>query len=155
MASLFLLPDWLIQCEAAVGTPDVAQRVPGDSDARTTPRARLRLGANPQRAMASRTPYAAKRQQHQDDGDWERGVERPSWNPCHPLQDFRRNQAGKGEGHNYAPDNSVPLTKVFAHRFHGARFYSLWSAVQCSRQIIALHPLVEAYSAMGNSHCPL
>jgi hypothetical protein len=102
--------------------------------------------------MASRTPYAAERQQHDDDGDWKRGVERPWWNPCHQLQDVRRNQAGKEEGHNYAPDNSVLLIEVFAHRFHGARFYSLWSAAQCSRQIMALHRLVEAYSAMGDSH---
>jgi hypothetical protein len=87
--------------------------------------------------MASRTSYAAEHQQHHDDGDWERGAERPSWNPCHPLQDVRRNQAGKEEGRNYVPDNSVPLIKVFAHRFHGARFYSLWSAAQCSRQIMA------------------
>jgi hypothetical protein len=152
---LFLSLDRLVQCEAAVGTLDVAQRVPGNSDARTTPRARLRLRTNPQRAMASRTPYAAERQQHHADGDWKRGVERPPWNPCHPLQDVRRNQAGKEEGHNYAPDNSVLLINVFAHRFHGARFYSLWSAAQCSRQIIALHRLVASYSAMGDSHCPL
>jgi hypothetical protein len=72
--------------------------------------------------MASRTPDAAERQQHHDDGDWKRGVECPSWNPCHPLQDVRRKQAGKEEGRNYAPDNSVLLIKVFAHRFHGARF---------------------------------
>jgi hypothetical protein len=78
-----------------VGTLDIAQRVPGNSDARTTPRARLRLGANPQRAVAPRTPYAAERQQHHDDGDWERGTESPPWNPCHPLQDVRRNQADK------------------------------------------------------------
>jgi len=65
-----------------------------------------------------------------------------------------RNQAGKEEGHNRAPDNSVPLIKVFAHRFHGARFYSLWSAAHCSRQIMALHRLVEDYSAMGDSNCP-
>ena len=149
---LFLLLDRVVQCEAAVGTLNVAQRVPRNSDARTTPGACLRLGANPQRAMASRTPYAAKRQQHDDDRDWKRRVERPWWNPCHPLQDVRRNQAGKEEGHNYAPDNSVLLIEVFAHRFHGARFYSLWSAAQCSRQIMALHRLVEAYSAMGDSH---
>ena len=129
---LFLPLDRLVQCEAAVGTLDVARRVPGNSDAGTTPRARLRLAANPQRATASRTPYAAERQQHHDDGDWERGVERPSWNPCHPLQDVRRNQARKEQGSNCAPDNSVSLIEVFAHRFHGARFYSPWSAAQCS-----------------------
>jgi hypothetical protein len=139
-----------------VGTLDVAHGVLGNSDAGTTTRASLRLGANPQRAIASRTPYAAERKQHRDDGDWERGVERPSWNPCHPLQDVRRNQAGKEEGHNYVPGNSVPLIKIFAHRFHGARFYSLWSAAQCSCQIMTLHRLVEAYSAIvGDSHCPL
>jgi hypothetical protein len=115
----------LVQCEAAVGTLDVAQRVPDDSDAGTTPGAGLRLGANPQRAMASRAPYAAERQQHHDDGDRECGGEHPSWNPWHPLQDVRRNQAGQEEWRNYAPNNSVPLIKVFAHRFHGARFYSL------------------------------
>jgi hypothetical protein len=131
--------DRFVQCEAAVGTLDAVQRVPGNSDARTTPRARLRLGANPQRAMAARTPYATERQQHHDDGDWDRGVERPTWNPCRPLQDIRRNQAGKEEWHSYAPDNSVPLIKAFAHRFHGARFYSPWNAAQCSRQIRALH----------------
>jgi len=130
---LFLPPDRLVQSEAAVGTLDVAQRVPSNSDPRTTPRTRLRLGANPQRAIASRTPYAADQEQHHDDGDWERGLERPSWNPRHPLQDVRRNQAGKEEGDNYAPDNSVSLIKVFAHHFHGARFYSLWSAAQCVR----------------------
>jgi len=63
-------------------------------------------------------------------------------NPCHPLQDVRRDQAGKEQGHNYAADNSVPLTKVFAHGFHGARFYSLWIAAQFSRLNIALRRLV-------------
>jgi hypothetical protein len=86
--------------------------------------------------MASRAPYASERKQHDDDGDWKRGVERPSWNPRHPLQDVRRNQAGKEEGRNSAPDNSVPLIKVFAHRFHGARFYALLNAAQCLRQVV-------------------
>jgi hypothetical protein len=124
--------DRVVQSEVTVGTLDVAQRVSGNSDARTTPRTRLCLGTNPQRAMASRTPYAAECQQHYDEGDWERGVERPSWKPCRPLQDVRRNQARKGQEHNYAPDNSVLLIKVFAHRVHGARFYSQWSAAQCA-----------------------
>jgi hypothetical protein len=84
--------------------------------------------------MASGTSYAAERQQHYDDGDRERGVERQPWNPCHSLEDYRRDQASKEQRHNYTPDDSVSLTKVFAHRFHGARFYSLWSAAQCSRQ---------------------
>jgi hypothetical protein len=84
--------------------------------------------------MASGTSYAAERQQHYDDGDRERGVERQPWNPCHSLEDYRRDQASKEQQHNYTPDDSVSLTKVFAHRFHGARFYSLWSAAQCSRQ---------------------
>ncbi len=114
-----------------MGTLDVAQRVPGNSDARATPRARLRLGANPQRAIASRTPYAAERQQHNHDGERKRGTESPPWNPCHPLQDVRRNQADKEQWYNHAPDNSVPLIKVFAQRFHGARFYSLLSGAQC------------------------
>lgn len=131
---LFLPLDWLVQCEAAVGTLDVAQRISGNSYARTTPRTRLRLSANPQRAMASGTSYAAERQQHYDDGDRERGVERQPWNPCHSLEDYRRDQASKEQRHNYTPDDSVSLTKVFAHSFHGARFYSLWSAAQCSRQ---------------------
>ena len=117
-----------------MGTLDVAQRISGNSYARTTPRTRLRLSANPQRAMASGTSYAAERQQHYDDGDRERGVERQPWNPCHSLEDYRRDQASKEQRHNYTPDDSVSLTKVFAHSFHGARFYSLWSAAQCSRQ---------------------
>jgi hypothetical protein len=117
-----------------VGALDVAQRISGNSYARTTPRTRLRLSANPQRAMASGTSYAAERQQHYDDSDRERGVERQPWYPGHSLEDYRRDQASKEQGHNYTPDDSVSLTKVFAHRFHGARFYSLYSAAQCSRQ---------------------
>ena len=117
-----------------MGTLDLAQRVSGNSDARTTPRTRLRLGANPQRAMASRTSYAAERQQHYEDGDRECGVERQPWNPCHSLEDYRRDQASKEKGPTYTPDDSVSPTKVFAHRLHGARFYSQSSAAQCSRQ---------------------
>jgi hypothetical protein len=138
-----------------VGTLDVAQHVSGNSYARTTPGAPLCLGANPQRAMASRAPYAAEHQQRHDDGERERGVERPPWNPCHALQDERRENSSKEQGHNYASDNSVPLIKVFAHRFHGARFYSLRCAAQYSRQITALHWLVDAYAAcraIGDSH---
>ena len=91
---------------------DVAQRVPGNSNARSTSCARLRLGAKPQSDMASRAPYAAEREQRHDDGNRERTQERPPWNPRQALQGERREQPNKEQRHNYAPDNFVPLTKV-------------------------------------------
>jgi hypothetical protein len=73
----------------------------------------------------------------------------PPWNPSHTLQNVRRSQAGKEEGHNYAPDNSVTLIKVFAHSFHCARFYSLFDAAQCSRPVVmALRRFIHADTAL-------
>jgi hypothetical protein len=80
--------------------------------------------------MASRAPYASEHDQRDHNGDGKRDGKHPLWNPCHTLQGERRQQRGEEQGHNHAPKDSVLQIKVFAHRFHGARFYSLWSAAQ-------------------------
>jgi hypothetical protein len=113
-----------------MGTLDVAQRVSGDSQARTPPGAGLRLGADAQSVVAARAPDSSDCDERNRNGNGERGFERPPSNPCHMLEDDRSYQRSKGQGRSHKSDCFVPLIKVFAHRFHGARFYSLWSATQ-------------------------